>query len=226
MNEPATSHQPPNPCLVWHSSDDHIERAAIFSGCGKYRYVLGRRFHVDHWRELFDTPADPRGRVMVNISANPSKASHLEDDATMRRMMDFAKRENCGTFIQLNIGAFIATDPSEWQAAADPVGPDNATWIMRAIKGELTEAATLLQPALPLPPASIVVASWGTLGAFKMLGSKTKWLLRDVPLMCFGTSKSGEYPRHPLYLPKDAKLVPYNEAAKNQPRSREAAKKG
>lgn len=122
------------------------------------------------------------------IMLNPSTADQWQDDPTIRRCIGFAKREGCGALTVLNIFAFRATDPKVMAAADDPIGPQNDDY---------------LRAALGQGP---VVAAWG---AHKMAEERgrdvAKMLGRD--LLCLGTTKVGA-PRHPLYVKRDAPLVP------------------
>lgn len=157
----------------------------IFSPCRTWRYTLPRVW-------------EPERPACIIIGLNPSTADEVQDDPTIRRCVGFAQREGCGRLIMLNLFAFRATDPKVMKAAADPVGPDNDLHLMQ----ETTAPGTRL-----------VIAAWGTHGKFRGRGGKVKWLLRTVPMYALNVTKDG-HPGHPLYLPADAPLIPYNERAK------------
>lgn len=62
-------------------------------------------------------------------------------------------------------------------------------------------------------PEGIVVCAWGTHGAYMgqdqtVLG----WIEGRCQPMALGITKDG-HPRHPLYVPYSAELVPYSDAA-------------
>lgn len=91
------------------------EGAAVLSGCGRYRYLLTRR-----WA---DDPA------VTFVMLNPSTADATTDDPTIRRCIGFAKSWGYGSLNVVNLFAFRATDPRDLLAATDPVGPRNDAFL-------------------------------------------------------------------------------------------------
>lgn len=159
----------------------NIERYAVISSCGAYRYHLVRT-----WREpLF---LSTRACNLAFIMLNPSTADHAVDDPTIRRCMGFARREGyCGIDV-VNLYALRATDPSELCAAADPVGPENDAYLLRCLaNGE-------------------AVAAWGSVPFARERILHVLSLLRGVKMFCLGANKDGS-PKHPLYVPKNAALA-------------------
>lgn len=156
-----------------------VSGGSCVSGCGKYRFTLGR-----YWND--DLPE------MLFIMLNPSTADADRDDRTIRRCIEFARRENCGAVSVVNLFAFRATDPAELEHQKDAIGPDNDRHIIDRIdrcKGP-------------------IVAAWGS---FPHLYDRDKFilrLLRGVPVYCLGTTKSGA-PRHPLYVKSTTPLIPF-----------------
>ena len=149
-----------------------MEKGAQFSECRTYRYAL--------WR----TWSEGDGHVMF-IGLNPSTADETQDDPTIRRCMDFAKRWGFGGVHMLNIFAYRATDPRELKKVSDPIGPYNDEFLK-----------------MYLDPPRLNIACWGNHGAF-MNRSKAVIELLDLDnLSCLGTTISGQ-PKHPLYLKKD-----------------------
>jgi hypothetical protein len=128
-------------------------------------------------------------KAAIFIGLNPSTADETEDDPTIRRCIGFAKAWNCGGMFMLNLFAWRATSPKDLKRAADPVGPDNDQY--------LKTFASLIGPT---------VAAWGNHGAWRGRSLEVRKLIPQ--LQCFGLTKQGE-PKHPLYLPKSAQLVPY-----------------
>lgn len=108
-----------------------LERSAVFSPDGRYRYRLDRA-----WGS---------GPPMVAVWLNPSTADAETDDPTVRRGMGFARAAGCGRLVVVNLFGWRATDPAQLRTAADPVGPDNDAWIAAAAA----------------EPAAVVVAGWG-----------------------------------------------------------------
>ncbi len=101
-----------------------VQRSAVFSPCGNYRYSLTR---------VWD---DTKPRVCF-LMQNPSVADDREDDPTVKKCIGFARRWGFGSIVVVNIRAFVATDPTDVGCAAargmDTVGPDNARYVRDAI---------------------------------------------------------------------------------------------
>jgi hypothetical protein len=159
--------------------------SAIISSCGQYRYMLERKGL---------TASD---RLATFVMLNPSTADAQQDDATIRRCKGFARSWGCGRLVVVNLFAFRATKPSDMKAAADPVGPDND----RAIYQAADEAANT---------GGKIVCAWGAHGSFKdrdkvVLAILGRFLIEPVSL---GENGDGS-PKHPLYLPSDAKPLAY-----------------
>lgn len=108
--------------------------AAWISGCGRYRYRLGRR-----WTAGWGKPA-------VFVMLNPSIADAYVDDPTIRRCVRFARAWGCDRLIVVNLYALRATDPRELWKVEDPVGPENdahledAAYTARRYDGPLVAA--------------------------------------------------------------------------------------
>lgn len=94
-----------------------MQRAAVISPCGRYRYVLGRRWGA--------------GSHAAFIMLNPSTADAQQDDPTIRRCIGFARAWGYGGLTVVNLYAFRATRPADLWKAADPIGPDNDTHLTR-----------------------------------------------------------------------------------------------
>ncbi|APG06555.1 hypothetical protein BJI69_14145 [Luteibacter rhizovicinus DSM 16549] len=155
-----------------------VDKTAVISPCGRYRYVLTRTWD-------YTLP------VLVFCMLNPSTADASEDDPTIRRCMGFARRENCGGIAVVNIFAWRATDPSELpDDMAMAAGPDNSRHLDEVLKDRR------------------VVAAWGANAtASRMITSTFLGGLRTAAtsVHCLGRTKSGA-PRHPLYVRGDALL--------------------
>jgi hypothetical protein len=147
-------------------------RQTIFSPSRKWRYTL--------WREFEGGEGKPYCQF---IGLNPSTADEKNDDPTVRRCINFAKSWGFGALCMTNIFAYRATDPRVMKAQADPVGPDNDYWLKEISKG-----------------AGLVVAAWGTHGAFMNRGRQVVELLGN--LECLDITQGG-FPKHPLYVRKD-----------------------
>lgn len=147
---------------------DGIKRDALLSPGLRYRYWLSRT-----WRE--------QPGFLLWIMLNPSSADALDDDATIRKCMGFARRWGYGSITVVNLYALRSTDPKALEAHADPVGPDNDEWICR-----LAARATG------------IMAGWGASGprGLKERAVRVNAMLPNVEVCCIGRTRDG-YPRHP-----------------------------
>lgn len=128
------------------------------------------------------------------IGLNPSTADETNDDPTIRRCIDFAKRWGFGAMCMTNAFAFRSTDPSVMKSNSNPVGGENNRWIIDIGKN-----------------AGLVVAAWGKHG--KHL-NRDETVLRylmaqEIQVHCLGLNNDGT-PKHPLYLAKETKPTPYS----------------
>lgn len=96
-----------------------MDRAAVLSQCGCYRYALARR-----WRA--------GGDAVLWVMLNPSTADAQRDDATIRRITAYSQAWGFRALTVVNLYARRATKPRDLFASPDPVGPDNDTHLTRA----------------------------------------------------------------------------------------------
>jgi hypothetical protein len=158
---------------------------ADFSDCGLYRYRLTRQLGLDT-------------RIANFIQLNPSKADAEKNDPTIRRDIGFAVAWGYGELFVENLFGFRATEPDDMLGAAEPVGPKNDDYIIGAA-------------CRAHESGGVVVAAWGIHGGHQDRDRPVMSLLVQtlgIPVMCLGITADG-FPRHPLYLPKAAALVPY-----------------
>ena len=181
---------------------DHLShRGAVFSDCMKYRYTLTRKFETSLFHSTF--------KRIAFIMFNPSTASAEVDDPTIRRVMNFAYREDCHSLVILNLIPFITSKPSE-------LDPNTAFGAGRNIE-------QMIPTLLDYPQ---IVVAWGAIGEgyqdifIKALGQLETCLADlafqmkresffDGKFYCLGTTESG-HPKHPLYLKKDQPLEPFD----------------
>ena len=158
---------------------------AKFSPDMRYRYALARNlgFHQEKGSVLF-------------IMLNPSTATDTEDDPTIRRCIDFARRWGYGWMYVGNLSPLRATDPAELKTAGPE--PKYACW--QNIK-------SVRQMALK---SDLVVCAWGNHGGLEDRDRLINFILSRsaISTMCFGVTKKG-FPTHPLYMPKSIELTPY-----------------
>lgn len=158
-----------------------LESTAEFSPCRQWRYTLLRR-----WRE---TVPGGKGFAMF-VGLNPSTADEIANDPTVRRCIGYALDWGYDGLCMTNIFAYRATDPEVMKAQDDPVGPGNDAALIRMAE-----------------QAGIVVAAWGTHGAYR--DRHRAVLDLGLPKLHFLRLTQGGYPNHPLYLPKNLEPVPW-----------------
>jgi hypothetical protein len=126
--------------------------------------------------------------VMLN-GLNPSDADELIDDPTITREIDFVRRWGYGGFFKLNLFAFRSPKPEIMRLAADPVGPENDAYIIEYARR-----------------AALIVVCWGAAGYYRNRDTAVLKVLDGLELYCLGLTKHG-YPRHPLYLRAETRLI-------------------
>jgi hypothetical protein len=156
----------------------------------EYRYTLHRT-----WDE---------GPHVNFVMLNPSVASEVEDDRTIRKCQKLARTWGYCGIIVTNIFAFRAMKPKDMKAAPDPVGPLNDHWIelMARVAG------------------GPIVAAWGNHGAYRARGAHVLQSLvapraaddqldarEGFTVMRLGPATDGGHPWHPLYTRDDVPLV-------------------
>jgi len=157
-----------------------MNKSALISECGKYRYTLTREWDVT------------KGKI-VFIMLNPSTADAEFDDPTIRRCINFAKDWGYGSLTVGNLYAYRTSSPEVLFARNNTVEENkiNDEWLKTIC---YTNAVILAYGAkkLSINRARQVME---TLSDITMIG-----------LYHLGLSKDG-YPRHPLYLPGDTKPI-------------------
>jgi hypothetical protein len=151
------------------------ERGAAMSEDRRYRYALWRR-----WGD--------GGRTVAFIGLNPSTADEVNDDATIRRCIGFARSWGYQGLVMLNLFALVSTDPDRLLTDPDPVGPEADEHLRRYTAD-----------------AALVVAAWG---AFPQARARAPVVVAalGLELRCLGVTKEGA-PRHPCRLHSDTQPV-------------------
>jgi hypothetical protein len=165
-------------------SDLFATASAVISPCGRYRYRLERSGYG-------------LGKTAI-IMVNPSTADAEKDDATIRKLKGFGKRNAWGDLIVGNLFAYRATDVGELATADDPVGPDNDEHLKRIVGA-----------------VERVIFAWGASSKLpKRLRGRWKAvdaLVRStghVPY-CLGTGGDGQ-PYHPLMLAYSSPVISWD----------------
>lgn len=152
-------------------NDLFIERDAVLSPSGKYRYLLRR---VWDYRK-------PRALV---IMLNPSTADAETDDATIRSLYRLLGALGYGAYEVVNLFGWRSTDPEGLKDTSDPVGPRN-DGILQAALGR----------------CDIPICAWGAHPLAETRAREVQQLICSTrpAAFCFGKTKGGA-PKHPLYL--------------------------
>lgn len=179
-------------CLAFMA--DYIEKDAVLSKCGKYRYRLRRRWD-----------SSP---VVVFAMLNPSTADHEKDDPTIRKCVGFAKHWGFGAIEIINLFAIRSSSPDDVMKASDPVGENNWVHVQRCLTSSYDEnmewEGTVLAGERLVRYPLWVICAWGAHG--RHMGQDQEflgWVDQtgvDTQLRCLGLTKKG-LPRHPLYVP-------------------------
>jgi hypothetical protein len=148
-----------------------LERDAVLSDCGTYRYLLRRAW--DH--------SKPRAMIVM---LNPSTADAEIDDPTIRSCLRLLRAIGYGSFEVVNLFGLRCTNPDALANSVNPVGPRNDTMI---------EAAVMR--------CDVGICAWGAHPiAGNRSGAVLNLIRAHRPATyCLGKTKAGA-PRHPLYI--------------------------
>lgn len=163
------------------------QRAASFSACGRYRWWLLRAWE----------PALPR---LLFLGLNPSSADHSRDDPTLRRLLGFARCWGYGSLEVLNLFSRRSASPALLRRCDHPVGAETDKWIRDRV----------CHHAVTSGPGAVLWLGWGNEGARTGRDRQVLAWLAGGPalrLSSIGLTAAG-HPRHPLYAPAAARLLP------------------
>jgi hypothetical protein len=176
----------------------YISKGSLISACGKYRYLLWREWRGTHdpknwkWLGFKDGAGAEVGepKTCLFVMLNPSTADGELDDATIRRCVGFAKAWKYERLEVVNLFAYRATKPKDlFAAGAEMHGLDNQEVIERAVRD-----------------AGIIICGWGAHGSWGEQDEIVRGWMLGKKHHALGFTKDGQ-PRHPLYLPADAKPI-------------------
>lgn len=141
------------------------------------------------------------------IGLNPSTADERNDDPTVRRCINFAKRWGYGAMCMTNIFAYRATDPGIMKAQMNPISEPPPVEGWPVIPGGVIIRNqndyylwTIAQGA------GVIIAAWGFHGDHLSRAEQVQALIPN--LHCLGTTAGG-HPRHPLYIRGDIQPRPF-----------------
>ena len=172
---------PSRSTLLELAPEQAMERDAVISDCGKYRYLLRRVWDHEKPRALF-------------VMLNPSVADSSIDDPTIRSCIRLSRGLGYGSFEVVNLFAWRATDPEDLAKAEAPIGPDQERITLGAIQR-----------------CDIPICAWGAHKMARGKGRRMVECIQSVrpAVFCFGKTKSGE-PKHPLYIKSGASLEAFH----------------
>lgn len=157
----------------------NVLKGARISQCERYRYLLQRKYQEGG-----------NGKRVLFIMLNPSTADADQDDPTIRRCLGFTRFWGYTLLDVVNLFSYRTTDPKELLTAYKPIG-DETDGIIGHYAGV----------------ASLIVCAWGR-NALPEREEEVLEILRYFDLYCLGLTKNGK-PKHPLYVPKDTKPIPF-----------------
>jgi hypothetical protein len=161
------------------------EPPVIFSADRQFRYLLVRRWSA--------------AQMLTWLMLNPSVADEQRNDPTVERCVRRASRLGYGGIRVVNLFALVTPYPwvmwERQRMGEDIVGPLNDDYILSAAKH-----------------SGQVAVAWG--GDHPVAAARAKrvlGLLRGAGITPtrLGTTQGGQ-PRHPLYVPYDVELTPFN----------------
>ena len=162
--------------------NNFAKSTATFSDCGRYRYLLERR-----WDE---------GPNCLFVGLNPSTATADSDDATVRKCVALARTWGFSGMTMANLFAVRCRYPQILSTHRDPIGPENDRFLLPTIKEAPTVVAMWGNHGLK---------SYG----LSPQRDKDILALRD-DWQCVGITKRGA-PRHPLYVASSSTLMNFTE---------------
>lgn len=145
-----------------------VHRWADLSGCGTFRWALGRS-----WSD---------GPRIAWLMLNPSRADADRDDPTLLRVTSFSRRWGYGSLVVINQHAYRSPNPEVL-----------AAWLARGAGVARAAVLNAARVAREVEGCRAVVAAWGA-GGDCAAGAA---LLEGRPALCLGTTASGA-PKHPL----------------------------
>lgn len=161
-------------------NDLFLERDAVISDCGKYRYLLRRTWDHDRQRALF-------------IMLNPSTADADIDDPTIRSCIRLCRSWGYGSFEVVNLFAWRATEPDALPDPEIAIGPRNNDSILGAAGR-----------------CDSIICAWGAHPKATWRGPAVwECVETQRPAMfCLGQNKD-KSPKHPLYIKTGTPLQVY-----------------
>ena len=162
--------------------NNYAKSTAAFSDCGRYRYLLERR-----WDD---------GRNCLFVGLNPSTATADSDDATVKKCVALARTWGFSGMTMANLFAVRCRYPQVLSTHQDPVGPEHDRFLFPAIEQAHTVVAMWGNHGLKSYGPSIRRDQY-------ILSLRNDW-------QCVGITIHGA-PRHPLYVASSSNLANFAE---------------
>ena len=169
----------------------------LFSRCGSYRWILKR--------ELISGE-----KTVIFIGLNPSKANSVNNDNTLKRIINFCSRWNYKNVYVINLFGLISKSPYQLSKSKDPVGENNDLITLKALEFWVKNLNCDLW------------LGWGDKGKLFSRDNRVINLIRNFSkldsnennysrrILSLGLTQKGN-PRHPLYMPNESFLKPFEE---------------
>ena len=169
----------------------------LFSESRSYRWILKR--------ELLSGK-----KTVVFIGLNPSKANSVKNDSTIIRIINFCSRWNYKNIYVINLFGLISKSPFQLLKSIDPVGKNNDLITLKVLDFWRENINCDLW------------LGWGDKGQLYRRDQKVLELIKNHSnlkskennsskrLLSLGLTKKGN-PRHPLYMPNESFLKPFDE---------------
>ena len=164
---------------------DGARSAAVFSDCGRHRFLLTRRW-------------DGKAGTILFLMLNPSTATESANDPTIGRCHRFAVGWNGGRrggYVICNLFSLITPDRGLLERSRDRLRlKENDRHISQACRG-----------------ADRLICAWGGSGPDRFVQMRARQVVELIRSEfpgepeCLDTNANGA-PTHPLYQPADARL--------------------
>ena len=156
-------------------------------------------------RELFSG-----NKTIVFIGLNPSKANSVNNDRTMIRIINFCSRWNYKNIYVINLFGLISKSSSQLLKSKDPLGKNNDLITLKVLEFWRENINCDLW------------LGWGDKGQLNRRDDEVLKLIKNFSylnskennhskrVLSLGLSKKGN-PLHPLYMPNESFLKPFNQ---------------
>ena len=149
-------------------------------------------------------------KTIVFIGLNPSKANSFNNDRTLIRIINFCSRWNYKNVYVINLFGLISKSPIQLLKSKDPVGENNNLITLKTLNFWRENINCDLW------------VGWGDNGQLNGRDLEVLKLIKNLsnlkssennyskPVLILGLSKKGN-PRHPLYMPNESFLRPFDQ---------------